>query len=71
MRPSSMRPDKRSEFSKKEYLTRSPFLWTSEDYWFEIEPFNPDSDLSDLIKQMEPIDSKAAHEKVAPVKKII
>ena len=67
MRPSPIRPDYNSEFEEQEYITRLPFLWTQDDYWFEIEPFNPGSDLESLKKQVEPIEDDKAHEKVAPV----
>ena len=67
MRPSPIRPDYNSEFEEREYITRLPFLWTKDDYWFEIEPFKPGSDLESLKKQMEPIADDKVLERVAPV----
>lgn len=67
MRPSPIRPENKAEFSEKEYLTRLPFLWTEMDTWFEIEPFNPESSIKDLMKKMEPISKDEARDKVSPV----
>jgi hypothetical protein len=67
MRPSALRPNHNSEFAEQEYITRLPFLWTTDDYWFEIEPFNSNTDLESLKKQLEPIKSNKAHEKVTPM----
>lgn len=67
MRPSPLRPDNHAEFEEQEYLTRLPFLWTENDDWFEIEPFDPGSDLASLAKKIEPIDRREARDKVAPV----
>ena len=67
MRLSEIRPGNKTEFDEKEYLTRLPFLWTEIDAWFEIEPFDPDVSVQDLMKKMEPLDKEEAHARVAPV----
>ncbi|MES9859773.1 MAG: hypothetical protein ABW157_18280 [Candidatus Thiodiazotropha sp. LLP2] len=67
MCPSPIRPDHNIEFAEQEYITRLPFLWTTDDYWFEIEAFNPNGDLESLMRQMAPIDSDKANERVEPI----
>ena len=67
MRPSPVRPENNSEFKEREYITRLPSLWTEIDYWFEIEPFNPNLNVEDLVKKTKPIDKDKAHNRVEPV----
>ena len=67
MRPSSIRPNGSSEFAKEEYITRLSFLWTIDDYWFEIEPFDPNLDLEGIIEKMKPIKGDKAMKQVTPL----
>ncbi len=69
MRPSPIRPVGSPEFAEEEYITRLPFLWTNDDFWFEIEPFEPTQTVESIVEKMKPIEETKAREQVAPVVK--
>ena len=60
------KPD-RNEFANEEYLTRLPYLWTSEDKWWVVEKFRAPRSVTEIEASLRPLAAAEAKEAVAPL----